>query len=154
MGGDWITRTGGEGKKRRGRGGLGGGGEMKFGKFLRASRVKGWEDYYVDYKKLTRAVKVVKRCNEGPVAMLMSRLTLDALESTPLSGGCFQDVSLTYDMCLRTDVHVLGVYPPDRVSEPRWVPANVFRARKTRTPALAHADVADTCVCRIRQKDV
>uniref|UniRef100_A0A0C3SH04 SPX domain-containing protein n=2 Tax=Guillardia theta (strain CCMP2712) TaxID=905079 RepID=A0A0C3SH04_GUITC len=30
---------------------------MKFGKFLRASRVKGWEDYYVDYKKLTRAVK-------------------------------------------------------------------------------------------------
>uniref|UniRef100_A0A7S0HI86 SPX domain-containing protein n=1 Tax=Hanusia phi TaxID=3032 RepID=A0A7S0HI86_9CRYP len=59
---------------------------MKFGKFLRASRVKGWEDYYVDYKKLTRAVKAETELREQS-----TELTLDALESTPLSGGCFQD---------------------------------------------------------------
>lgn len=30
---------------------------MKFGKFLLASRVKGWETFYVEYKTLTKAIK-------------------------------------------------------------------------------------------------
>lgn len=31
---------------------------MKFGKFLLASRVIGWEEYYIDYKHPTRTIKV------------------------------------------------------------------------------------------------
>lgn len=30
---------------------------MKFGKFLQASRVKGWEECYLDYKRLVKAIK-------------------------------------------------------------------------------------------------
>ena len=37
---------------------------MKFGKFLLASRVKGWEEYYVDYKLLCKCIKTDKAVRE------------------------------------------------------------------------------------------
>mmetsp|Transcript_6742 Transcript_6742/g.15765 ORF Transcript_6742/g.15765 Transcript_6742/m.15765 type:complete len:707 (-) Transcript_6742:165-2285(-) len=67
---------------------------MKFGKFLLASRVKGWETFYVEYKTLTKAIKAEIKNRERHTTEFYREEVLPLLEEErpPLAEGGFPAV--------------------------------------------------------------